>query len=270
MSTTEDRLHQIIDDRFTRMYISLEEYIKRLQAQVAQGSSDHYGPTVTDLQTRLQSAEQLFRETEERASAMASELIKKETALAKMIDLSGRLHEKCRNRDARFHGFNEWLDMATHQSIAVRVFRSIFLGPASKRLYFRRWHRKTLVKQENRLAAEIKVSFEEKSCEKRVETDRLINDLETSLAIARHELQTKQQNYIEMQQRLRKAFMRGLVNLNLEAMDVFRGQEELAFLLAPDALAQDRHQHPYPAPIDDLEDDCIVQEDNPRILVQRH
>lgn len=268
MSKEDDpQIHEIIDDSMTQLAKTLEEYMRKNEASIAQERSDFYTPQIQELETQLKEHHEEFLRMQSNASEATGQLVQKEAILMRMIQLSSKLQSKVRNGNSMSRAFNGWVIHGTDTEILEAAFKNTFLKNAVKRLMFKRWIRKMYKKREIRFTREIKTRFEKESKAKAAESNRIIEELESELNSAKTELETKQKSFLEMQQRLRKAFMRGVVNLNLEAMDVFNGAQFMN--LMQEVEGNETEEHENEDSLNESDDEFFVEEE-PQINVIRH
>ena len=260
-------LSGILDEHFTRMANAVEEYMKQSQVQITEERKQYYLPQIEQLQNVLNQGQDEYAQMQAESGDLTSELAKQESVLAHLVQLSAKLHQKVRNSNNQSRAFNAWNQMGTEQQVLEKVFRRLFFRNALRRIYFKRWIRKMHQKREARVVSEIKRRYDKIWKAKAIEAQKTIEDLESELAAARYELEQKQQNFLEMQQRLRKAFMRGVVNLNLEAMDVFNGAQFMDLMQEVEGNEVD-HQD-IETGVNESDDDFFVEE-APSVSVIRH
>lgn len=264
----DEQLSNILEDHFAALSHSLEDYMRQNDQSIAEERKDFYMPQINELQEKIKEGEEIFTEMEEHASQVTTMLVKKEAVLAHMVQLSARLHQKIRNGNSYSRAFNRWTEIGTDKEVLAKVYERIYIVNAAKRIFFKRWVRKMYKQRENRFIHEIKTRFERESRAKAIESNRIIESLEAELAEAKGLLEEKQKNFLEMQQRLRKAFMRGVVNLNLEAMDVFNGAQFMD--LMQEVEGNEAEHSNEDAPINESDDEFYVEEEAPKISVIRH
>lgn len=264
----DEVLHELLDDSFAQLATTLEEYMRRNQRSIAEERSDFYTPQIESLKDRIRQGEELFANMEMNSGDMTSMIVRKEAVLDHMVKLSSRLHGKMRNGRSCSRAFNLWTEIGTDKVIASSMFKRVFLTGACKRIFFRRWRRKMYAAREFRLTHEVKARFEKESKAKSAETGRVVDRLEAELAAAKGELEEKQKTFLEMQQRLRKAFMRGVVNLNLEAMDVFNGAQMTD--LVQEVEGAEAESVIDEAPVNESDGDFFVEEAPPVSVVRHH
>lgn len=265
--TQDEELHEILESHFSKLTSDLEEYMKKHEDDVAAERTNFYTPQIDDITQRIRQGEDDFAGLHANVSELTEKLVKKEAILNKMVRLSAKLHRKVRNTNSCARSFNFWTEIGTNKDILAKTYRTIFITNSLKRLMFRRWLRKMYRKRENRIMKEVKTRFDKEARAKAAESSRVIEGVEQELAAAKAELEEKQKKFIDMQQRLRKAFMRGVVNLNLEAMDVFNGAQYMDLIHEVEGnQAEHRDQD---APLDESDDEFFVEE-APQISVIKH
>ena len=268
MSKAQDpQLSQIIDNNFQQLFKDLEAYYHANEERISQEQKDFYSPQISQLEAQLHESEQLYDNMESKATTFHHDIIQKEAVVQRMVHLSSQLHSKIRNGNTCSRFFQSWVSDGTDKDVLLRSFEAIFLHRAQQRIFFRRWSRKTIVKRDARLTREIRTRYDKEMKSKSTDFNRQISQLESQVAAARALLEEKQRNFIEMQQRLKKAFMRGVVNINLEAMDVFNGAQLMGMM--QEIEGGEQGQHDVDAPVDESDDDFYV-EDAPEVKIVRH
>jgi Mg2+ and Co2+ transporter CorA len=268
MSAQKDDVHEILEVHFARIVEDLENHMQRKEAELAQDRRDFYTPQIEALEAKIQTAEDEFLRMEGEASASTTELNRKSAAINRLVQVSARLHQRVRNGWVCVRSLKAWAEIATDRLILIRAFKRIYILSRLKRAIFRRWIRKMYKRREERIHAEIKSRFEKQRRAQAAETNRVMGGLEEELQTARAELEEKQQRFLELQQRLRKAFMRGVVNLNLEAMDVFNGAQVMD--LIQEVQGNEAEHFDEEAAINESDDEFFVEDDSVPISVIKH
>jgi hypothetical protein len=137
-----------------------------------------------------------------------------------------------------------------------------------KLTFFRRWIRKMDRKRGNRLNVELKTRFDQQRRAQAAETNRVVVGLEGELRVARGELKQKQERFLELRQPLRNVFMKEIVNLNLEAMDVFNGGQFMD--LIQEVEGNEAEHFNEKAAINETDDELLVDDDSVSISVTNH
>ena len=263
----DEQLGQILDENFERLANDLEDFMKKHGQRVADERSAFYQPQIAELEARINQGAGEFTEMEGKVRSLTQILVQKEAMLNRMVRLSAKLHQKVRNGNSCSRAFNLWAEMGTNKDVLANTYRKIFITNSMKRTFFRRWLRKMYQRREGRMLHEIKTRFDKEARAKAAESNKVIEGIEAELAAAKAELEEKQRKFLEMQQRLRKAFMRGVVNLNLEAMDVFNGAQFVDLMHEVEGNEADHRDED--APLDESDDEFFVEE-APQISVIRH
>ena len=268
MSDEKDQiLSGILTKYFTEMADAVEEYMRQARDQISEERKEYFTPKINSLQENLNQQIEEFQEMQDTANDTNNKFAKKDAIRNQLVTCSFKLHQKVRNSNLLARAFNAWKKIGTEKALLAKVFKRNFIRNALRRIYFKRWIRRMIAKRENRVSSEIKRRYEKIWKAKAMEAQRTIEQLEQELASAREELETKQRKFLEMQQRLRKAFMRGVVNLNLEAMDVFNGAQFMDLMQEVENNEID-HQDDETA-VNESDDDFYVEE-APPISVIRH
>ncbi|KAH0795531.1 centrosomal protein [Histomonas meleagridis] len=195
-------------------------------------------------------------------------LVRKQAILNNLIEMCSKLHQKLRDGNTRSRYFNTWVQMGTDKEVLYEAFHSIYIERAIERLFFRRWNRLMHKKRLRRLESRIRKRYSSILKTKEEESLQIIQDLEAELATAKSELQKSQENFNQMQDRLKKAFLRGVVNLNIEAMDAFDGApfaNENSEVESQSTIEDDFIDYD-----DDDDDDDFYVEDVPSVSVIKH
>jgi hypothetical protein len=253
---------------FDHLVEDLEKYMRRTEEVIAQEPSDVYTPQISALEGKVHDCEEEYARMEAAASETTIELARKEAAIARLITMSARLHQRVRNGRSCSRSFKAWEEIGTDRRVLVHAFKRIYLLSRLKRAFFRRWIRKMHRKREDRFHVDLKTRFDKQRRTQAAETNRVVVALEDELRVARDELEQKQQRFLELQQRLRKAFMRGIVNLNLEAMDVFNGGQFMD--LIQEVEGNEAEHFDEEAAINESDDEFFVEDDSVPISVIRH
>lgn len=172
---------------------------------------------------------------------------------------------KDRTANTRSRIFKAWADMATERSIMARAAGNQFIRGRPTRILFSRWVRRTRRVRLQRQKRDLRRSCERDVRQKDSEAAQRIAALQAELDAVKQLLVEHEKQHGEMQEKLRRAFMRGIVNLNLEAMDVF-GEVPTAETVPTTRLERSRGRAADPR---DEGDDFVV-EPAPRISVIRH
>ena len=264
---SEQELHQLLDDSFTKLKDDLEIFFQKHQDAIFQEQSDFYQPKIDALEEELEDRQNEHERMKNEIQENTSELERKKAILQNMINRSSILHRKVRNANVTSRSFHSWIENGTSKVLLIRRFESIYIKNAILRIMFRKWVRKMHRKRDVRVEMEARLMYERESRARSAEYNAQIDLLERELANARHELESKQKSFIDMQQKLRKAFMRGVVNLNLEAMDVFNGAQFMG--MAQEVEGKSGGTHDSENEIEEGDEEFYVEE-SPNIAVIRH
>ena len=267
MEKTLNEVHTLISDHFISFKDDLNKYLKDNEENIIQNRKNFYEPQIKQLEDEIKNLKDHYDEMERNTAQYTTELVRKENILNKMVNRSSKLHAKVRNNNIASRSFHNWIDIGTDKNILINSFKKIYLENPQKRIMFKRWIRKTNSKREYRFLNETKQKFEKEAKIKSLESNKQISLLEKELLFAKEELEKKQKNFKEMQQRLRKAFMRGVVNLNLEAMDVFNGAQFMK--VTEEIEGGENSSENYSENIEDVDDEFFVEE-TPNISIIRH
>ena len=263
----EPELHQLVTNNFDRFLSELEEFFRRNHETIAQEQSDYYTPQIDRLQAQLDAAKSEFEKMSNDAQEHTSELARRKAILNNLLARSAKLHLKLRKSAIASKAFHSWIRDGTDKILLARTFEGIYIKNARMRNFFRRWVKKMHKKRDTRIETEARQMYEKESRARANEYNAEIARLEKELADSRNELETKQKTFIEMQQKLRKAFMRGVVNLNLEAMDVFNGAQFMD--MTQEVEGKTGGTHDSENEVEEGDDEFYVEE-SPNIAVIRH
>lgn len=263
----EATLHEIVETNFFNLKEDLQKFLTYNEQVIAKEQDDIYSPIIQKLTDELNGHQTNFEHMQVTTQGHTAELTRKQEILRKLVDRSALLHTKVRNTNLTSRGFHSWIDDGTDKLILARDFEKIYIKNAKMRVLFRRWKRKMHKSREDRLENEAKQVYEKESRESGKRFNAQISKLEAELAAARAELEMKQKSFLEMQQRLRKAFMRGVVNLNLEAMDVFNGAQFMN--LVQEVEGGTGGVHDAENEVEEGDDEFFVEE-TPSVAVIRH
>jgi hypothetical protein len=158
--------------------------------------------------------------------------------------------------------FKAWQRLSGEREIMLCTIGQLYLYEPAKRIAFKRWVRKMRKVRLQRQKREARRACERDLRARETESIQKISALQSELDAVKQLLVEHEQQHGDMQEKLRRAFMRGVVGLNLEAMDVF-GEVPTSESLRRgrgDGIDQRRDE--------DGED--FVVEPVPRIAVMRH
>jgi hypothetical protein len=268
MTEAGDSVHGILEVHFANMTSDLENFMRRTEEDTAKDRAGFYNPQIQALEDKIRNCDEDRERMEAAASESTIELARKEAAITHLVGLSSRLHQRVRNGKSLARSVKSWEELGTDRVILVRAYKRLYLFSRVKRTFYRRWIRKMHKKREERFHIELKSRFDKQRRAQAADTNRVLTGLEDELAVARAELEQKQQRFLELQQRLRKAFMRGVVNLNLEAMDVFNGAQFMD--LIQEVQGNEAEHFDDEAAINESDDEFFVEDDSVPISVIRH
>jgi predicted nuclease with TOPRIM domain len=139
-----------------------------------------------------------------------------------------------------------------------RIASQLYIDEPMKRILFKRWVRRMRKVRVQRQRRDLRRSCDRELKQKDTEAAQKIAALQSELEAVQQLLLEHEQQHAEMQEKLRRAFMRGVVNLNLEAMDVFGEVPTMETITVAKAERKER-------PTDDF-----FVEPAPRVSVVRH
>jgi hypothetical protein len=263
--TDIDAMRAIVDEHHAGLEDELGVLLKAVKKRLLTKHRDHYDPIVAQLDRRL--AECLSQNEAEarRGLDLVAQLRRTDRILANLVDHIIRYRNKDRTFNLHARIFSAWADLVCDRSLLLRLATRRFLDRPEVRALFRRWVRRWRKVSVQRQKRELRRASERDLRAQESEASQRIAAMQAELDAVRRLLVDHEQQHAEMQEKLRRAFMRGVVNLNLEAMDVF-GEIPTAETVPPQKAdrraARRRDAH-------DGADDFLV-EPAPRISVVRH
>ena len=263
----ESELHQIVTENFDKLLSDLEEFFKQHNQTIEKEQGDIYLPIIQRLQNELQAIQTEHEQMSIEAQTSTAELERKKAILNNLMKKALRLQLKGRYSAIVSRLFANFIKEGTNKRLLAQRFHDLYIVQAPKRILFRRWIRKMRQRRIAKIEAEARQVYEKESKARSAEYNAQISQLEQELENAKHELETKQKSFIEMQQKLRKAFMRGVVNLNLEAMDVFNGAQFMDMVQEVEGKTGGTHDSENE--VEEGDDEFYVEE-APNIAVIRH
>jgi hypothetical protein len=200
-----------------------------------------------------------------RDAELGGALAKTDIILSRLIDHIIVYRHRDRTASLRARIFSAWADYATDRTIVLRIATERFLHEPAKRTLFHRWVRRWRKNSVQRKKRELRRTNDRDLKVQEGEGLQKIAALQAELDAVKQLLIDHEKQHAEMQEKLRRAFMRGVVNLNLEAMDVF-GEVPTAEAIPPPRAERARGKR---RDARDGADDFVV-EPAPRISVIRH
>jgi hypothetical protein len=263
--TDIDAMHHIVDDHHTVLEEELEALMKAVKKRLLQKHRQFYEPIIEQLERKL--AERISQNEIEakRGADLVGFLGRTDVILSRLINHIIIYRNRDKTAGARAQMFSAWASMVTDRAVITRVATERFLHDPAKRMLFHRWVRRWRKVSLQRQRRELRRSNERDIKAQESEGLQKIAALQAELDAVKQLLIDHEKEHAEMQEKLRRAFMRGVVNLNLEAMDVF-GEVPTTETLPPAkpertrGRRRDRRESP---------DDFVV-EPAPRISVIRH
>lgn len=271
-STDIEELNAIIDNSSTQTYEEISKLLHSIQKRLYNEHKNYYLPLLKDLERKVEEQALANQTIVQRSSRVDSEIEKIKYFINRLVDHISVFATKDRISNDRSLIFRAWRDYATCKNIYTNTFMRIYLDEPMKRLLFKRWLRKMRKIRYIRQKRELKRLCTRNIKAHETEAVQKITALQSELTAVKELLAEHEKQHGEMQKRLRRAFMRGVVNLNLEAIDVFGDvspEEVLPVVNATKKGGQVPKQPVSYKPDSDDDDDYYV-EPAPRISIIRH
>jgi hypothetical protein len=262
MTKEIEQIQEHVDANHCALEEELLSLLTAMRTRLLQKHGLDYQPVIDQLERSL--AEQVSHyESEQRRSAdLATKLAVTDTILIRLVNHIILYKNKDRTANTRSLIFKAWADLATGRAILARTATDLFVRDRQRHILFSQWVRRMRRVRLQRQKRDLRRSCEHDLRQKDNEAAERIAALQAELDAVKQLLIDHEKQHGDMQEKLRRAFMRGVVNLNLEAMDVF-GE-----VPTTEALPQTRVERGRSRPADDGKD--FVVEPAPRISVIRH
>jgi hypothetical protein len=258
-------MNELVDANHSALEDELSSLMKAVQAGLLQKHRRHYEPIIEQLQRTLAERGSQNDAEQRRSAGLATQLAVKGKIRSRQLDHIEIYKNKDRTANTRSRVFKAWADMATGRSIMARAATDLFIRDRQRRILFSRWVRRTRRVRLQRQKRDLRRSCERDLRQKDSDAAQRIAAVQAELDAVKQLLVDHEKQHGEMQEKLRRAFMRGVVNLNLEAMDVF-GE-----VPTTETLPQIRPERARSRAADRRDDaDDFVVEPTPRISVTRH
>ena len=184
-------------------------------------NQEYYQPIIQKFERRV--AEQRLKNATEkkRGEQLRDQLDRTNLMISRFVLHIANLKARDHTASIRSRVFKAWADLATGKQIMTSTIARLYLDRPMRRILFKRWVRRMRKVRQQRLGRELRHVMQQDISQKETEQTQKITALRAELQAVRQLLVEHEKQHGEMQQKLRRAFMRGVVNLNLEAMDVF-------------------------------------------------
>ncbi|OHT13188.1 hypothetical protein TRFO_16743 [Tritrichomonas foetus] len=192
-----------------------------MRSRLYQEHQQYYQPIIQKLERRV--AEQNVKNATEkkRGEQLEGELERTKLIISRFVYHIAELKARDHLRNVRSRVFKAWADIASGRAIMANMTVRLYLTQPMRRILFKRWVRRMRKVRQQRLGRELRHVCQQDISQKETEASQRICALKSELQAVQQLLIEHEKQHGEMQEKLRRAFMRGVVNLNLEAMDVF-------------------------------------------------
>lgn len=214
-------MHEYVDNHHFALDEELQALLRSMKFRLIKENDQHYQPIIQKLQRGI--AEQgVKNETEKkRGEQLHAQLERTKLITSHFIDQIAELKLRDRTASSRSRVFKAWANLALGKNVMPDAIERLYLDRPMRRILFKRWVRRMRKVRQQRLGRELRHICQQDMAQKETDASQRITALRSELQAVRQLLVEHEQQHAEMQQKLRRAFMRGVVNLNLEAMDVF-------------------------------------------------
>lgn len=261
-----DAHHQQVDDELIAL-------LTAIQKRLLQTHKNYYTPIINNLQRKIDEQKIANETMSKRAEGIDQEADKLNIIFEKMVDHISFMKMKEQVSNAKSKLLHAWRDIATSRRIYEDTMFRIYLQEPMKRILFKRWVRRMNKVRFNRKKRELRRENSREMKAQETEATQRITALQSELIAVRQLLAEHERQNGEMQQKLRRAFMRGVVNLNLEAVDVFGEVPATDGLVSSIAAQPLKKKKKMELPKDsdsDSDNEDFVVEPAPRISVIHH
>lgn len=275
MSVEEDigEINRIVDTHHTQADEELVALLKGIQERLIQEHKNHYTPIIKNLERKIDEQHTANETAVARGKEIGAEADHLSIIFERMVDHIGIMKVKDDAANSVAKMFHAWRDYATSRSIYSRTMQAIYMEKPMERILFKRWVRRLHKVSYLRKKRELKRSNNKEIKAQESEASQKIVALQSELTAVRELLAEHERQHGDMEKKLKRAFMRGVVNLNLEAMDVFGdvppSEDFMSIAKNPPQKKSRKEQKPPSSDESDDEDEFYV-EPAPRISVIRH
>lgn len=257
------KVNQIIDAHHDSIEDELQEILRTMDKRLVSQNKKHYEPLIQGLERQVEEQRLKTAGASQRQKQLANEETHTEKSTDKFLDMISDLKNHVKTVNDKSRIFKAWAKLAIGRDIMEELGNQIYLKEPLKRIMFKRWVRKMRRVKSQRQKRMLKRQLQQEVRTRETEDSQRIVALQSELSAVRHLLEEHEKQAAEVEAKLRRAFMRGVVNLNIEAMDVF-GEVPTA-----DTFANGQAAVPPSLQEEDDEPDFYV-EPAPRISVIRH
>ena len=253
----------ICDSHQEQMDEELQALLQASSQRILKLHQKHFQPQIEKLQRQI--AEQNLRNeaTKKRGNELDTQAGKNDLIIDRFCAHIAFLRIKQRSANQRSKIFKAWKDFALDKLAVINLAQKLYTQEPMKRILFRRWVRRMRKVRSLRLKRELRRQCQMDLRSKETEATQRITSLQSELLAVNQLLAEHEKQHDEMQKKLRRAFMRGVTNLNLEAMDVFGEIPTSENTNGRNTTTQNTHH-------EDSDDDDFYVEPAPRISVIRH
>lgn len=216
-----NEMYEICESHQEQIDDELQALIKASSERILKAHQNHYQPIVDKLERQV--AEQNLRNeaTKKRSEELGSQAGDTDVVLTHFSDHIAYLRIKQHSANQRSKIFKAWKDLSLDRQIIIDISQHLYLDQPMLRILFKRWHRKMRSIRSTRLKRDLRRQCQMDLRLKETEASQRINALQAELASIKNLLAEHEKQHADIEKKLRQAFMRGVTNLNLEAMDVF-------------------------------------------------
>ena len=214
-------MHEYVDNHHETLDEELQNLLRSMKFRLIKENQEYYQPIIQKCERRV--AEQRLKNATEkkRGEQLQDQLNRTNLIISRFVIHIANLKARDHTANIRSRVFKAWADLATGKKIMSDAIVRLYLDRPMRRILFKRWVRRMRKVRQQRLGRELRHVMQQDISQKETEQTQKITALRAELQAVRQLLVEHEKQHDEMQQKLRRAFMRGVVNLNLEAMDVF-------------------------------------------------
>lgn len=214
-------MHEYVDNHHETLDEELQNLLRSMRYRLIKENQEYYQPIIQKYERRV--AEQRLKNATEkkRGEQLKEQLDRTNLIISRFVLHIANLKARDHTASTRSRVFKAWADLATGKQIMANTITRLYLDRPMRRILFKRWVRRMRKIRQQRLGRELRHIMQQDISQKETEQTQKITALRAELQAVRQLLVEHEKQHGEMQQKLRRAFMRGVVNLNLEAMDVF-------------------------------------------------
>lgn len=216
-----DDMNAIVEQHHISMEDEMQNLMRKIKRRLIKEQDQHYQPIIEKLERKL--AEQNLKNAaeEKKTDQLQEQLDQTDQIIKRFLSHLSVYRVKDKSANQRSRVFKAWADLASGKSVMTKAAAHLYLEEPMRRILFKRWVSRMRKVRLQRQKRELRRSCEKDLRMKETEAAQRITALQAELDAVKELLIEHEKQHGEMQQKLRRAFMRGVVNLNLEAMDVF-------------------------------------------------